>query len=56
MEAFLLAVEWRVLAAIITFGITFIFTGEIWKATTLTFALQVILFVSQWAWLEIRVV
>lgn len=54
VRSFLVSLEWRFFAFIITNIFFWVTTGEFWKAAGLAFTLQLILFLSQVIWHLLR--
>ncbi|MBV9159319.1 MAG: hypothetical protein JO019_01845 [Candidatus Kaiserbacteria bacterium] len=50
VHAFLVSLEWRVIAFVITNIFFWITTGQFWKAAGYALTLQIILFVTQVIW------
>jgi hypothetical protein len=50
VHAFLVSLEWRIIAFCITNVFFWVTTGEFWKAAGLAFILQTILFTAQIIW------
>jgi len=50
INSFLVSIEWRVIAFVITNIFLWVSTGDFWKATGLALVLQLVLFIVYVAW------
>ena len=56
LEALLYAIEWRVIAFLLTLGVLYLLNKKIGQATREAIIIHAILFFFQWIWFFFRVV